>query len=279
MLAVTSNGHAIVSTTIFGFVIVWLYAILAHATMADTFIDEDDDQMCTSLALCWVNALNEGLRGGDIGAIMAPAIEVVDDDPWMFAWIVFYELSFYATVITVLLNVIFGIIIDTFAELRTARATKKDNMENTCFVCGLDRFTFDTKGGGFDRHIWEDHNMWCYLFLIVRLRETDETELNGWESYVKAKVDAEEVSWMPRNTAIVLKEFKAREEEEQKQLASDVQALGAQQSELLRRLDALTKTVEQNAQRSDDKLSQLLGDPEPAGEPPRRSERFSTLST
>ena len=102
---------------------------------------------------------------------------------------------------------------------------------------------------------------WHYLYLIVRLRETDETELNGWESYVKAKVDAEEVSWMPRNTAIVLKEFKAREEEEQKQLASDVQSLGTQQAEVLRRLEALAKQVEQGAARSDDldaKLSQLL---------------------
>ena len=30
---------------------------------------------CTSLVLCWINALNEGLRGGDIGGIMDPAIQ------------------------------------------------------------------------------------------------------------------------------------------------------------------------------------------------------------
>lgn len=63
-------------------------------------------------------------------------------------------------VITVLLNVIFGIIIDTFGQLRTDAASKRHNMENTCFICGVDRFTFDTQGGGFKRHITEDHNMW-----------------------------------------------------------------------------------------------------------------------
>ena len=55
-------------------------------------------------------------------------------------------------VVTVLLNVIFGIIIDTFGELRGERAAKKSNMENTCFICSVDRFTFETKGGGFERH-------------------------------------------------------------------------------------------------------------------------------
>ena len=83
--------------------------------------------MCTTLALCWINALNEGLRGGDIGNIMEPAI--MHEDLFQYAYFVVYQLSFFAIVITVLLNVIFGIIVDTFAELRSAHAAKKDNME------------------------------------------------------------------------------------------------------------------------------------------------------
>ena len=44
--------------------------------------------------------------------------------------------------------------------------------------------TFDTQGGGFKRHITEDHNMWNYLFMLVHLREKESTEYNGWEQYV-----------------------------------------------------------------------------------------------
>ena len=70
-----------------------------------------------------------------------------------------YQLSFWAIVITILLNVIFGIIIDTFGELRADHLAKKHDMENTCFVCGVDRFTLDTKGPGFEHHVRNEHNM------------------------------------------------------------------------------------------------------------------------
>ena len=113
---------------------------------------------------------------------------------------------------------IFGIIIDTFGELRGERAAKKSNMENTCFICSVDRFTFETKGGGFERHIRDDHNMWNYLYLMVYLREKDPTEYNGWEQYVADKIKAEDTSFIPSNNAIVLKEFREREEAESAKL-------------------------------------------------------------
>ena len=113
--SVTKNGSSIIATALFGVVIVWMYAILGHATMPQAFVDEDDNEMCTSLARCWINALNEGLRGGDIGGIMQPAVQ--QGDSFEYAYFVVYQLSFFAIVITVLLNVIFGIIIDTYAAL------------------------------------------------------------------------------------------------------------------------------------------------------------------
>ena len=58
-----------------------------------------------------------------------------------------YMISFYLVIITFLLNAIFGIILDSFAELRGADAAKKADMDNVCFICGLDRFVLDTKGG------------------------------------------------------------------------------------------------------------------------------------
>jgi len=121
-------------------------------------------------------------------------------------------------VITILLNVIFGIIIDTFGELRADNAAKKHDMENTCFICGVDRFQLDTKGGGFDRHIKEDHYMWNYLYLIVHLREKDPTEYNGWEQNVADKIAVGDTSFVPVNNAISLAEHKEKEESESREL-------------------------------------------------------------
>ena len=41
--------------------------------------------------------------------------------------------------ITILLNVIFGIIIDTFAELREKSSMQYEDMKNVCYICGLKR--------------------------------------------------------------------------------------------------------------------------------------------
>ena len=122
--------------------------------------------MCGTIFVCWLSALTNGLREGDIGKIMEPT---GSDDP-RYLYLVFYQFSYYLIVITVLLNCIFGIIIDTFGELRTLEASKKLKMETTCFICGVDRFTLDTKGDGFTKHIQQDHNMWNYLNLCVYLR-------------------------------------------------------------------------------------------------------------
>ena len=119
-------------------------------------IKDSEIPMCSNLLVCLVGALNEGLRASDIGSILDP---VGPDEPGTFVFNFLLSFTFWIVVITILLNVIFGIIIDTFGELRADHLAKKHDMENTCFVCGVDRFTLDTKGGGFERHIKEDHYM------------------------------------------------------------------------------------------------------------------------
>lgn len=62
----------------------------------------------------------------------------------------------------ILLNVVFGIILDAFAELRQADAERKEHMLNTCFVCGLQRSELEAKlkdQKAFNEHITGDHDM------------------------------------------------------------------------------------------------------------------------
>lgn len=79
---------------------------------------------------------------------------------WLVKFV--FSFSFFVIMIIILLNVIFGIIIDTFAQMREEDKFTRENMENQCFICGIDRFTFDTasqSSGGFDAHIKRDHNV------------------------------------------------------------------------------------------------------------------------
>ena len=181
------------------------------------------------------------------------------DDRYLF--LVLYQFSYYLIVITVLLNVIFGIIIDTFGELRTVAESKRASMENACFICGVDRFTFDTQGGGFKRHITEDHNMWNYLFMIVHLREKAPTEYNGWEQYVADKMNARDTSFFPLNSAAVLKEHKERQERGSIQLLDTVREVAASVlhfGKQIERIEAQFKTKVDGLAASHSKLEKAL---------------------
>ena len=43
---------------------------------------------------------------------------------------------FFFIVIIIVLNLIFGVIIDTFADLRSEKQNKEEIIKNSCFICG-----------------------------------------------------------------------------------------------------------------------------------------------
>lgn len=122
----------------------------------------------------------------------------------LFVARVVYDLLFFFVVIIIVLNLIFGVIIDTFADLRSEKQQKELILKNTCFICGLNRSAFDNKIVSFEDHIKCEHNMWHYLFFIVLIKVKDPTEFTGPESYVYTMVKSSNLEWFPRLRAISL---------------------------------------------------------------------------
>lgn len=52
-----------------------------------------------------------------------------------------YSILFFWFINIIFLNIIFGIIIDTFAELRDEKSRRDFDMKNNCYICNLDRHT------------------------------------------------------------------------------------------------------------------------------------------
>ncbi|NXS11290.1 ITPR2 protein, partial [Neodrepanis coruscans] len=139
------------------------------------------ERTCDTLLMCIVTVLNQGLRnGGGVGDVLRKPSK---DEP-LFAARVVYDLLFYFIVIIIVLNLIFGVIIDTFADLRSEKQKKEEILKTTCFICGLERDKFDNKTVSFEEHIKSEHNMWHYLYFIVLVKVKDPTEYTGPESYV-----------------------------------------------------------------------------------------------
>ncbi|XP_015671005.1 inositol 1,4,5-trisphosphate receptor type 3 [Protobothrops mucrosquamatus] len=172
-------------------------------TVPQVLQEEDDntERACDTLLMCIVTVLNHGLRnGGGVGDILRKPSK----DESLFPARVIYDLLFFFIVIIIVLNLIFGVIIDTFADLRSEKQKKEEILKTTCFICGLERDKFDNKTVSFEEHIKCEHNMWNYLYFIVLVRVKNKTDYTGPESYVAQMIKNKNLDWFPRMRAMSL---------------------------------------------------------------------------
>jgi hypothetical protein len=105
-------------------IIMYNYAIFAFLFMADNYTDgsigtgllnKNGASICMTLLHCFFSVVNYGLRnGGGIGEAFPPTTYDEWNRPNYYLRF-FYDLSFFLVITTIILNVIFGIIIDSFA--------------------------------------------------------------------------------------------------------------------------------------------------------------------
>ncbi|XP_048344150.1 inositol 1,4,5-trisphosphate receptor type 1 isoform X2 [Sphaerodactylus townsendi] len=219
--------------------------------------EEDKEHTCETLLMCIVTVLSHGLRsGGGVGDVLRKPSK---EEP-LFAARVIYDLLFFFMVIIIVLNLIFGVIIDTFADLRSEKQKKEEILKTTCFICGLERDKFDNKTVTFEEHIKEEHNMWHYLFFIVLVKVKDSTEYTGPESYVAEMIKERNLDWFPRMRAMSLVSSDAEGEQNelrnlQEKLESTMKLVTNLSSQLSELKDQMTE------QRKQKQRIGLLGHP------------------
>lgn len=60
-----------------------------------------------------------------------------------------------------------GLIIDAFGELRDQQESATEKLESSCFICDINKETFDRIPRGFEIHVTKEHNFASYLFVPV----------------------------------------------------------------------------------------------------------------
>ena len=95
------------------------------------------------------------------------------------------------------MNIIFGIIIDTFKVLRNKNNEIFQEKNNLCYICFLTQTEFDKEQQDFEMHIKKDHNIWNYIYFIFYIYNKFSTEYSGIESKVKRKLDTKDINWIP----------------------------------------------------------------------------------
>ena len=105
------------------------------------------------------------------------------------------------------LNVIFGIIIDTFSELRESKSTIEEDMTSHCFICNRKSFQFEHHGNGFEHHVREEHCMWAYLFFFINLADTPANDMTALQLYTFRKVSEGSTEFFPLGRALALAQW------------------------------------------------------------------------
>jgi len=103
-----------------------------------------------------------------------------------------------------MINLVFGIILDTFGALRDEKADIDEDITSKCFICGIEADRFQRLAKGFKNHTKNDHNLWKYLFFFIYLDEKEETEYTAIEQFIVEMKTKGKIDFFPIDTAICL---------------------------------------------------------------------------
>ena len=136
----------------------FVFSIVAFYNYVDDIYQEaEPEDPCQSLISCMITLMTSGV----IGTSMSKW------DPRKF----FYDTLYFVFFALLFTNIISGIMIDTFAELRDKRQTIDDDKKNLCFICGIDRVTLEKQQEDFEDHIKNKHFLWNYAFYLYCLKK------------------------------------------------------------------------------------------------------------
>nr|XP_019924346.2 inositol 1,4,5-trisphosphate receptor type 1 isoform X2 [Crassostrea gigas] len=198
--AVTLNGVSLLWVAILGLIVIYIYALVGFSLLR-AYFSPGEYLYCSTLWQCTVTVIRYGLIGDMFDNIKHNGV----NDSFETFWpLVLYHVSFFIFITTIGLNIIFGIIVDTFSELRDLKWRAESDMKDTCFICSRNSYDFEHNGKGFDHHVRNEHNMWAYVFFLIHLEDVKTSDFTALELYVHKLVALENYDFFPMNRALCL---------------------------------------------------------------------------
>lgn len=104
-----------------GVIIMFIYALFGFFFMRETFEIEGYENVCTNIWHCFISLMDFGLRaGGGIGDVLVHE-SYINGNIRLYAMRWLFDISFFLLIAVVMLNLIFGIVIDTFGDIRNEK--------------------------------------------------------------------------------------------------------------------------------------------------------------
>ena len=181
---------------------------------------EQKKYLCNTPFNCLISLIYYGLRENGMTNYADPVSQ--DDDSYTFFKNFVFDLVFFLTISLVMvffipksplntyptpplpppypphqLNIINGIIIDAFADLRDKQHMVEYDKQNVCFICNIEKWEIEKQGEIFEHHVQSKHNLWNYAFFLVYLNVLGGENANGTESYLMERIRNRNLNWLP----------------------------------------------------------------------------------
>jgi len=175
--AIVSNPSRLLSTVFLGAIAMWSFMLLGIAFFWNDYSFDSGSQwneVCDSFKSCFGYHVRVGMNA-------SPAFS----QPSPNTGGVIFNFAYTFVILWVIVAIVSGTIIDNLGNLRDMRSRIADDLESSCFICGIQRQLFqEVNENGFDEHVRTQHNIWDYLSFFIHLEETDNFEWTSAEKYV-----------------------------------------------------------------------------------------------
>ena len=199
-------------------ILIFFYANLGfyfYVNEFDTTINSQTENFCQSLLECTITYFNHGVRaGGGIGDIIGD--KAFDDmGAYYTRWVT--DLIFYITVILLLLNMINGVIVSTFSQIRENSQNKDDDINNYCFICNIERKIFEKKKIDFKKHQDEEHNLEHYIMFFIYVKRINPKDLDADQSFIVQCLNEKQNTCFPLKMSKSIGEVKDEQTEDEEE--------------------------------------------------------------
>ena len=189
---------------IFFLILVYFYALIVYYFFYDIMPENSCESIVYCLAYIYSNTFTSG---GNLGNFIDDEGGNVNYDASLTRYLL--DISYTIIMVCLVFQMVTGLIIDTFSSLRNAGEEIENDIDNICFICGLNRGKIEKYyigKEGFNKHL-EDHDIASYFFYMFYLEEKNHSDYSGIESYVKTEIDKESISWFPIERCLRIEEW------------------------------------------------------------------------
>lgn len=195
--SILKHYEKLIITLILTILFIFSYTFLFLQFFTEKINDGDFGEfVCGDYVNCFLNSLNMGVRfGGGLSDFLEMNPNPNENRYWGRF---FFDVSYFFIIQMIALNIFAGIIIDTFGEMRDLLTERKYHKFNICSVCGLNKWQIEKDGQDFRTHKNKVHNLWEYLYFMIRLNSVSPKSFNGIEFEIFEHLKKDETDWLPK---------------------------------------------------------------------------------